>query len=179
MPKLDRKTAKSVDNAEAMAGFDILPEGKYCATLSSVEEREGQQYPYWVWEFTDLVGEDGKKYPGRMWNNTSLSPKSQGFLKATFEAFGVTPDTDTDDLIGEKVCLYLITETITKGSKIGQLRNTVKFLAPFDENIWGDDDEDEDYEEEKKPRRKSSKKTAKAEDEEDFDAEDDDDFEED
>jgi hypothetical protein len=132
VPKLEKKIAKSVDEAEAASGSYLLPEGRYAAQLLKVDEKEGQEYPYWTWEYGNLHDKAGEAKPGRQWNNTSLSPKSFGFLKATFEAFGYTTDSDTEEMIGEWVVLYLVQEPINKGPRTGQLRNAVQSVFEFD-----------------------------------------------
>lgn len=136
MPKLNKNAAKQVDKADAASGSFLLPEGRYAAQLKQVDEKDGKEYPYWVWEFHNLHDEEGVKRPGKQWNNTSLSPKSAGFLKATFEAFGYTSDSDTDEMLGEWVVLYLVQETIAQGQRAGQLRNSVQSLAEFNPDEW-------------------------------------------
>ena len=143
MPKLAKKAAAEVEKADAASGSYLLPEGRYAAQLKSVTEKNGDQFPYWVWEFHNLHDPEGTKRPGKMWNNTSLSPKSVGFLKASFEAFGYTADSDTDEMIGEWVVLYLVQEPRSpKGPRAGQLRNNVQSLSEFDASEW-DFDPDE------------------------------------
>lgn len=142
MPKLTKQTAKAVDKAEAASGSYLLPEGRYAARLNSVIEKPGKVAPYWVWEFVDLHDTEGVKRPGKQWNNTSLSDKSLGFLKATFEAFGYTSDSDTEEMVGEWVVLVLTQEPIASGPKAGQLRNTVSSLQEFDAADWDFDPEE-------------------------------------
>jgi hypothetical protein len=136
IPKLDKKAAGAVDKVEAASGSFLLPEGRYAAQLLKVEEKEGAEHPYWTWAYGNLHNSLGELVPGRQWNNTSLSPKSYPFLKATFEAFGYTTDSDTDEMVGEWVVLYLVQEPIGKGPKAGQLRNSVQSLAEFDKSQW-------------------------------------------
>lgn len=140
MPKLDAKNAKAVEAADAAGSF-LMPAGRYAAQLRSVKEEAGDEFPYWVWEFENLHDEDGVRHPGRQWNNTSLSPKSRGFMKAVFEAFGYEANSDTDEMIGEWVVLYVEQETQQKGKNAGKLRNNVARLAPFDEAEWDFDPE--------------------------------------
>lgn len=141
MPKLTKQTAKAVDKAEAAGGSYLLPEGRYAARLNSVNEKPGNVAPYWVWEFVDLHDDEGVKRAGKQWNNTSLSDKSLGFLKSTFEAFGYTADSDTDEMIGEWVVLHLTQEPIGAGPKAGQLRNNVQSLSEFVPGEWDFDPE--------------------------------------
>ena len=131
MPKLSSKIAKKVENTEAAAGSYLLPEGRYAARLQEVDQKEGQAGPYWVWVLTDLHDTDGDSKPGRQWHNTSLSEKSFPFLKATFEAFGYTADSDTDEIVGEWVTLHLIQEQIARGKRAGEMTNRIRDLAPF------------------------------------------------
>ena len=141
MPKLTKQTAKAVEKAEAASGSYLLPEGRYAARLNSVTEKPGRKAPYWSWEFVDLHDTDGVKRPGKQWNNTSLSEASLGFLKATFEAFGYTSDSDTDEMIGEWVVLVLTQAPIGAGPKAGELRNEVQSLQEFNPDEWDFDPE--------------------------------------
>lgn len=132
MPKLDAKTAKEVQNtAPASAGSLLLEEGLYAVQLLKVEEMEGNEFPYWNWEFGNIHDQEGTRRPGRQWNNTSLSPKSRAFLSQTFEAFGYTSDSDTDELIGEWVVISVIQAIQAKGKNAGKTRNEVNGLLPF------------------------------------------------
>lgn len=142
MPKLDKKVAKEVEDSEAMSGSFLLDSGRYAARLRKVTEMPGEEYPYWDWEFDAIHDEKGTRHPGRQWNRTSLSPKSRGFLKATFEAFGYSADSDTDEMIGEWVVLYLEQEAQTQGKNVGKMRNFVARLAPFDPDEWDFDPEE-------------------------------------
>ncbi len=119
-----------------MSGGFLLEDGRYAARLRSVTEKPGDEFPYWVWEFEAIHDDQGVKHPGRQWNNTSLSPKSAGFLKATFEAFGYSVDSDTDEMVGEWVVLYIGHETQTQGKNAGQIRNTIDRLAEFEADEW-------------------------------------------
>ncbi len=131
MPKLKSQLAKKVNNAGAATGSYLLPEGRYAARLLDVEQREGAKAPYWRWKFGDLHNTDGESQPGKQWNNTSLSEKALGFLKATFEAFGYTTDSDTDEMIGEWVTLHLVQEQIATGNRAGEMTNSIQSLHPF------------------------------------------------
>lgn len=164
MPKLNKSQAAQVEESEAASGGFLLPEGRYAARLESVEEKEGNEYPYWVWQFEHLHNEEGVEQPGKQWNNTSLSPKSAGFLKASFEAFGYTSDSDTDEMLGEWVVLHLVQEPIARGPRAGELRNSVARLAEFDADDW-DFDPDEVG---KKAKKGGSEKGGKKKKRDDF-----------
>ena len=142
MPKLTMAAAMAVDSAEAAGGFPLLDEGRYAAQLMKVEQKDGKEFPYWVWEFSNVHDEEGTSYAGRLWNNTSLSPKSAGFLKAVFEAFGYTTDSDTDEMVGEFVVVHVIQEVIPTGQRAGQKTNRIQRFAEFDPNEWDFDPAD-------------------------------------
>jgi hypothetical protein len=136
MPKLDKKTASAVDNTEAAGGgFEPIPAGLYFAFLRSVEVKDGPSGPYWVWEYE--IPEDHEYAGRRFWNNTSLSEKSKPFLKKAFDAFGVSADTNTDELCGTMVTLRIGIRT-RKDTK--ELANTVAEVLPYDGEGADDDD---------------------------------------
>jgi hypothetical protein len=154
MPKLTPRKAKAVAKAEAPS-FDLLPDGIYRAKLTDVTPviRPGKD-PYWKWKF-QVVDGPGK---GRVFfENTSLGETSESFLNAMFEAFGVPPTTDTDDMLGEEVLLRLGTTTMQMGRRKGELVNEVEEVLALDadEEVEGDeededeidDEEDEEFEE--------------------------------
>ena len=134
-------------------GNDYMNEGRY-----SGEDD--------IWEFTDIHTMDGERQPGRQWYTTMLpggkkpattpgdkwatsQRLSAGRLKAAFEAFGYSLDSDTDEMLGEQVVLQLTIETINKGERASQRTNRVAGLHPlpegFDPNDFdGDGDSDRD-----------------------------------
>ena len=145
MPKLNQKTAKAVEQAEAWeagSGRQLLDEGRYAAQLYKVEERPGRVAPQWSWRFVNVHNEDGE-LQGRtnLFHSTSLSPKAYGGFKQTFNAFGYTPDSDTDEMLGEWVVLYVVQEIQEQGAKAGQRVNRVTSLSPFDPDDWDFDPE--------------------------------------
>jgi hypothetical protein len=132
MPKLSAQQAKTVAATQAAAaGGMLLEEGYYAAQLRSVEEKTSDNGDYWEWTFHNLHDQAGAKHPGRQWNNTSMGAKSAPFLKQTFDAFGYTTDSDTDEMINEWVTLYITQEVRQKGVNAGKLRNTISSLSPF------------------------------------------------
>lgn len=160
MPKLAAKTRKRVEKAEAVSGgFELLRPGKYVAELSNVEAKSSNAgNPMWVAEFTEIHNLDGERQPGRQWYNLNLpttdeapdgyKPKGknkdpqeaweqyqrlcEGRLKAFFEAFGFTADSDTDEMIGERCVLQIGIRTIQNGPKTGEETNTVNGVFPLD-----------------------------------------------
>lgn len=138
IPKLSSKQAAAVEAATAASGNLLLEEGYYAVQLRSCEEREGTEYPYWVWEVHNIHDEDGALHPGRLWDNTSTSPKSTGFMKAVFEAFGYTSDTDTDEIVedGAWAQVYVTQVIQPTGKNVGQKRNEVQSWSEFVESDY-------------------------------------------
>lgn len=159
MPKLAAKDRKKVEKSEAVGGgFEPLKPGKYVAELSEVVAKQSAAgNPMWVAEFTDIQTLDGEEVPGRQWYNLNLpttdtppdgytgkGKKSaeeswaqyqalcSGRIKAFFEAFGYTPDSDTDEMIGERCVLQIGVRTIQKGDRAGEQTNSVNGVAPLD-----------------------------------------------
>jgi hypothetical protein len=168
MPKLSAKDRKKVEKAEAVSGeFEPLKPGKYVATLSEVEAKKSSAgNPMWVCTFEDIHNLDGEKQPGRQWYNLNLPTSDtppdnyekgeekwlqyqrlcEGRIKAFFEAFGYTVDSDTDEFIGDRCVLVIGVRTINQGERAGQQTNTVNGVKPLDsvEFDGGDEDGDED-----------------------------------
>lgn len=146
MPKLPKNIADQVDEQEA-GGFDPLEPGKYEARLRevSVSDDPGPSGAhYWNWEYEVL----DEPYKGRrLWNTTSLSEKAFFKFKESFDAFGVSPDTDTDELCGKTVKLAVSKRVISSGSRKGEMGNNVDAVLPADAGGSGGDaaeDDDED-----------------------------------
>lgn len=133
MAKLNKKLQGQTEKAEAVSGFEPVDAGWYHLRLRDVDsDREGPKGPYWTWEFESVEpGTIGRRF----WNNTSLGEKSLGFMKATFEAFGVPLDTDTDDMCGEIVKAKISVRTIQAGNRKGELTNQIDQLVPKDEDF--------------------------------------------
>jgi hypothetical protein len=136
MPKLDKKTATRVGNAEG-SSFEALPEGPYLARLREVTVRDGNKGPYWSWEFEVVGGEhDGR----RLWVNTSLSENADWKMKEVFEAFGYSTDSDTDEMVGELVKLIVSQRIIERGARQGEVGNNVDTVMPAETEDMVDDD---------------------------------------
>lgn len=172
MPKLAAKHRKKVQKAEAVTGeYEPLPAGKYIGTLAGVEARDSSNgNAMWVAEFEDIHDLEGDRMPGRQWYQMMLpidempadyQPKSSkkspeeaweayqamtaGRLKAFFEAFGFEENSDTDEMIGERVVLQIGVRTINSGVKAGQKGNNVNGVASLDSvDYEGGDEEGED-----------------------------------
>lgn len=131
MAKLNKETAKKVDSAQD--SFELIEDGTYHFRLRDVDPTgEGPKGPYWVWEF-ECVEEPYLNR--RQWNNTSLSEAAMGIFKATFKAFGVPVDTDTDELTGKLVRLVIGHRTIQSGNREGEVANQVTRVMPADSDF--------------------------------------------
>jgi hypothetical protein len=129
MPKLNSEVATKVENAED--GFKPVDEGIYTLQLvEDVDVKEGKKGPYWKWTF---VIPEGMEHAGRkFFTNTSLSDAAYFKLKETFTAFGVPTNTDTEDLVGQKVKALITITTIQGGARSGELGNEISKLLPLD-----------------------------------------------
>ena len=165
MPKLSTAAAKMVDAAEARhdngGDFEPLAPGRYLAKLAEVSVRDQpNKYGMAMWsaEFQELVSlETESPVPGRQWLNLTLpaDPKKGipsnytngpekwdkyqalvlGQLKAFFESFGYTVDSDTDELLGEYAVIELGIRTIQSGPREGEKTNEVKGIHPVPEDL--------------------------------------------
>jgi len=160
MPKLSKKLTKQVDKAEAVHGYGLLTPGKYWARLAKVEAGTNRGGEVWAWEFDQLhTVDDDEKVAGRQWYRTNM-PKDEmpsdadpkkfqtaqemalGRLKAAFEAFGYTTDTDTDEMIGEWAVITVAIRTIKEGPRSGEKTNEVTDIEDPEE--YGDHPEVEE-----------------------------------
>lgn len=132
MAQLSKKKQAEVEEHAGDGEFPVLQPGAYHVRLSNVDsDREGPAGPYWSWEF-DVV-EPG--HSGKLWNNTSLSPKAAFKMKETFDAFGVGLDADTDDLCGQCCKAIVSVRTIPTGNRAGQQANQIDRLVPADDDF--------------------------------------------
>lgn len=148
MPKLNKTVAKRVAGVDPDAGgnFEALEPGTYTGRLSKVDEKTSSKgNEMWVWEFDELLDEDGNKAPGRLWVNTVLLPQSDWVMAQAFHAFGYTPDSDTDEIVGERCGLVVSKRVIEQGTRKGQMGNNVDRMIPIDgASAKGDDEEDDE-----------------------------------
>lgn len=140
MAKLNKKLAQAAEaEAENWSDRGILEAGLYLCKLRNVDtSKTGPSGPYWVWEY-ETVDIEGQPAGRRFWDNTSLSEKAIGRLGKVFAAFGASTDADTDDLIGDLVCLDVGVGTINKGERAGEKRNEVRAILAADAHPGRDD----------------------------------------
>jgi hypothetical protein len=67
-------------------GGGYLKDGTYRARLESVEERDGREFPLWVWTFVSLEPETAGR---KSQITTSLSPKAAFFVRQVIEGLGM------------------------------------------------------------------------------------------
>lgn len=129
MPKLPKATADAVGNATS--NRDPLPDGTYTVRLREVSANTSRNSgnPYWSWEY-EVV--DGPHKGRRLWDNTSLSEKALWRVNQVFQAFGVGPDTDTDELLGSQVRAVVSQREIEGGSRAGEIGNQIERLLPVE-----------------------------------------------
>jgi hypothetical protein len=143
MPKLNKATAKTVAGQEPSDSLQPLPNGTYVATLTDVTSEVGRASgkPYWKWVFEIIEEDQVDGCYRKAFLNTSLQDSAAFKLAEAFAAFDATPDTDTDDLLGDDVQLVIAQVVQASGAKKGQLGNEIVRLLPLNaEDSDGDGD---------------------------------------
>lgn len=159
MPKVSAAIAAQVEEAESVqGGFEPITPGHYLGRLAKVDVRDNNGKASWSAEFEEIHTLDGEKIPGRQWLNLNMpigaqgdpapawyekdqkawdsyQRMSNGQLKAFFEAFGYTPDSDTDEMLGEWAILVIGIATIQKGARQGEKTNRVNGIKPVDDSV--------------------------------------------
>lgn len=151
MPKLNTAAQEAVNTAEAFSGYSLIEPGRYLATLAKVEVKDGNHGGMqWSAEFNEISSLDGTRQGGRQWLNLNLpisgaapasylngqekwekfQAVSAARLKAFFEAFGYTTDSDTDEMVGEQAIIEIEVRTIQNGPRRGEQVNGVKAVFP-------------------------------------------------
>lgn len=139
MPTLPQQAQADAEQADSRAP---LEEDTYVLRLRDVDgSQSGPSGPYWRWEFEVAHHADPSLNGRRLWTNTSLSKKAAWKLKEAFDAFGVSLDTDTDDLCGE-LCLATVTQAVIQsGKRTGEIGNEISKLMPLPDD-WDLADDD-------------------------------------
>src|SRR5688572_6518526 len=136
MPQLDKATADKVAQAEATGG--VMDEGTYEMVLVSVTDTDkngkalsGPKGPYWKWELQ--IPETAERFRNwRQWRNVSLSEEAAPIMQSMFNAFGATPETNTDELIGKTCRVKIGKRTVQDGPNTGDVTNFIKAVEPLD-----------------------------------------------
>lgn len=113
-------------------GVGRLSDGHYHARLDKVEERDGREWPLWVWTFASMEAETA----GRQGQyTTSLSPKAAVFVRRVIEALGAeVPSSmariNTDHYLGRE-CTILVAQDGTYEGKDGNQYPNYKVQSVF------------------------------------------------
>jgi hypothetical protein len=136
VPKLNDEVAAKVAGAANPMG--LVDDGIYLARLDEdVTVKAATNSDMWLWPFvlvpTEGVPFGNKKVTHRTWT----SEASFWRLKETFDAFGVSTSTDTNDLVGKTVRLHMTQKEDYKGelddeTGLVKLVNDVKAILPAD-----------------------------------------------
>lgn len=114
-------------------GSGRLKEGTYRARLESVEQKDGRDYPLWVWTFTSIEPETA----GRQGQHTtSLSPKAAYYIRQVLEALGAeVPGSmariNTDDYLGREAMILVAQDGTFIGKDDGQEHPSYKVQRVF------------------------------------------------
>jgi hypothetical protein len=113
-------------------GSGYLKDGTYRARLESVEERDGREYPLWVWTFVSLEPETAGR---KSQITTSLSPKAAFFVRQVLEGLGVTvpgsmASINTDHYLGREAMILVAADGTFTG-KDGQEHDSYKIQRVF------------------------------------------------
>lgn len=129
MPKLNAERAKQVERAEGGGSFEAFEEGEYTLKLVDVEAGETRNNdPKWVFKWK--VDDEGEAKGRQLWEHCALTEKALWKLKQIFDAFGVSTDTDTDDLVGKTVRAYVGQEVQQQGKNQGKMTNRIDQYYP-------------------------------------------------
>ena len=132
MPKLGSDIAREAENAAEEDGPEPVPDGVYVGKLDEVkvsDEPGNSGHHYWMWVFKLQDEEYQNK---KLTFITSLSPKARFSVGGAFKAFGVPADTHTDELLGQLATLHVSMGPIQRGSRKGQMGNTIESLSPYE-----------------------------------------------
>jgi hypothetical protein len=110
-----------------------LKDGTYHACLESVEQKEGREYPLWVWTFTSLEPETAGR---QAQHTTSLSPKAAYFIRQVLEGLGVEvplsmAKINTAHYVGREAMIYVIQDGTYTGKNDGEEHPNYKIERVF------------------------------------------------
>lgn len=140
MAKLADELADDVTNYVPET-FEPIEDGVYVGLFDEdVEVKVGPAGPYWLWKFLvleeDNPGLTRKKVT--LYHRTSLSKKATFKLHETFAAFGVSANTDTEDLVGQKIRVHVVQKVAEQGKYEGEIVNDLadgQCLYPLDSDV--------------------------------------------
>jgi hypothetical protein len=114
-------------------GSGRLKSGTYRARLETVEEKDGREYPLWVWTFTSVEPETAGKQ-GQ--HTTSLSPKAAYYIRQVLEALGVEvpasmASINTDKYLGLNAMIFVDQDGTFIGRDDGLEHPSYKIMRVF------------------------------------------------
>lgn len=156
MPKLAsaaaKKAAASAENAPA-GEFPVLDEGTYRIRLTGVDVEKVKNSkdpkligaPVWVWKFSISPDDESETaVSAKFWHRCTLPVEGaeyfdflNGLFVAPFDAYGVSVDTDTDELVGRDIRAYVIQRVMEKGKRKNKTVNEIESLLPLDGELAG------------------------------------------
>lgn len=149
MPKLNPTKAADVKKAgETGNRFGLLEVGKYKVKLIDVESTTARSSgnPMWIWKFetTEALEPGVKDGKGKeIWYRTVIQDNTLWDLDRVFAAFDADPDTDTDELIGDEIVVFVDHEIIGAGKRVGQTGHVIKDFFTLAAGTPKDDDFEE------------------------------------
>lgn len=124
MAKLGKELQKKVANADRDP-FAPLDEGFHKVRLVEVDFTESKKGdPMAVWKFKSVDPQPDKE----LREYTVLTDAAIWKVAQIFDAFGVKPDVDTDDLVGKTIIVEVGQEVQSEGKGKGRLRH---FIAGY------------------------------------------------
>lgn len=132
--KLDSDFQKAMDEADSNlpdGEFEPLEEGFYLASVRSIKlsEKAGASgYKQWVVVWQIIAPK--KRAKRTVWDRISLSPKAAFKMRELFDSLGFEYDSDSDELVGEKAIIEVIT---SPGENDRTYENVEKVYAADDE----------------------------------------------
>ena len=142
MARIADDLANEVDNYVPET-FEPLEDGVYVLSFEEdVEVKVGPKGPYWSWKFVARQEDNPSMTRTKvtLFHNTSLSKAAAFKLKETFVAFGVSANTDTEDLVGQKVRGHVSQQVIEQGKRKGEIGNQLEELLPLNGAVADDID---------------------------------------
>jgi len=153
------KYLATLKEVEVRTGKDSGNEYWNC-TFDNIRDLEGEDKPGSLWyrlmlpiakrpaDYRPKSGkpkkdESEEQWIERSWNN--YQEMTAGRIKAFFEAFGFSLDSDTEEMYGDEVALSVGISTIGQGPRKGERTNEVRAVISKNEiDLEVDDDADDD-----------------------------------
>lgn len=151
MAKLTADQTEEVNEAEESKGeFLPRPAGEYVYKLVEVkDDGEGPKGPYWTWVLemdTDYHPKFKSGYSTYVFHITSLG--QPGMVKAMFNGFGYSPDSDTDEIVEDPDARIVGRTVVNSFKKKGEteptINNKLKSVKAFDPEKWEKIEEPDD-----------------------------------